>query len=95
MNPITIDSIGMFTPAAADAGGSVGAMVIGARRTDTLAHVSKDTLIGARTNLPHELVGMDRLVLLGSHVLWEAVGAELATQKIGLVVCAPTKATRC
>jgi hypothetical protein len=66
-------------------------MVIGARRTDTLPRVSKDTLIGAKTNLADELVGMDRLVCLGSCVLWEAIDTILATQKIGLVVCAPSE----
>jgi hypothetical protein len=86
VNPIAIDSIGMITPLANDAGGSVACMYIGARRFDELGL----SLVGAKLPLPDDMVGMDRLVRLGTYALGEAIYEELAAEKIGLVVCAPS-----
>jgi len=91
MNPVAIDSIGMLTPAAGGAGGSVGAIYVGARRFDDLPPVSRDAIVGARINIPNQLAGLDRFLFMGAHVLWQAVDADLATRKIGLAVCAPSE----
>ena len=88
MNPLAIDSIGMLTPLAADAGGSVSCMYIGARRFDELGLGQK----GAKTAIPDTMVGPDRLVRLGGYALFEAVYEALAAEKLGLVVCAPSEA---
>lgn len=87
MNPLAIDSIGMITPLAEDAGGSVGCIYTGARRFDELGF----SLTGAKAPLPDDLVGLERLVRLGAYALFEAIYEELAAEKIGLVVCAPTE----
>ena len=94
MNPLAIDSIGIITPGAGDAGGSVGCIYVEARRFDDLPKVTTREIspTGAKTPIPDDVVGLDRLVQLGSRALWEAVDAELATAKIGLVVCAPAEA---
>jgi 3-oxoacyl-[acyl-carrier-protein] synthase-1 len=87
VTPVAIDSIGIITAGADDAGGSVGCMVTGARRFDELAF----SLAGAKTPIPDQVVGLDRLVQLGAVALDEAIHADLATAKIGLVVCAPSE----
>jgi len=88
VTPVAIDSIGIVTAGADDAGGSVGCMVTGARRFDELAF----SLAGAKTPIPDHVVGLDRLVQLGAFALDEAIHADLASTKIGLVVCAPSAA---
>jgi len=89
VNPIAIASIGMITPGAGDASGSVGCMVIEARRFDELPRIDEISLVGAKLPLADDVVGLDRLVQLGGRALWEAVDVELAKAAIGLVVCAP------
>jgi hypothetical protein len=83
----------MVTPGAADANGSVGLIYTETRKIDDLPPVSvqPSTVVGARTPIPDHVVGVDRLVRLGSAALWEAVDAELAAKPIGLVVCAPSE----
>jgi hypothetical protein len=87
VNPLAIDSIGMITPLADDAGGSVACIYTGARRVEELGY----SLIGAKLPLPGDLVGLNRLVRLGAYALFEAIYEELAAEKIGLVVCAPSE----
>ena len=87
MNPLAIDSIGMITPLADDAGGSVACIYTGARRFDELGF----SLTGAKIPIPDDLVGLGRLVRLGAYALFEAIYEELAAEKIGLVVCAPSE----
>jgi 3-oxoacyl-[acyl-carrier-protein] synthase-1 len=88
VTPVAIDSIGIITAGADDAGGSVGCMVTGARRVDELAF----SMAGAKTPIPDHVIGLDRLVQLGAFALDEAIHADLASAKIGLVVCAPSEA---
>ena len=88
MTPVAIDSIGIITAGADDAGGSVGCMVTGARRFDELAF----SLAGAKTPIPDHVVGLDRLVQLGAFALDEAIHADLVSAEIGLVICAPSEA---
>jgi 3-oxoacyl-[acyl-carrier-protein] synthase I len=87
VKPLAIDSIGMLTPLAADAGGSVGCIYTNARRFDELGL----SFTGAKVPIPGDLIGLDRLVRLGGYALFEAIYEELAAEKIGLVVCAPSE----
>lgn len=91
VKPVAIDSVGVITPAAGDVSGSVGCMYVEARRFDDLPRVGSQgpSLVGAKTPIPDDVVGLDRLVRLGTEAVWEAVGAEAAEAEIGLVVCAP------
>jgi hypothetical protein len=93
VNPVAVSSVGSITPAAGDADGSVGCMYVEARRYDNLPKVCEQDipLVGARTPIPDNVVGLDRLVSLGSEALWDAVTPELAGEPIGLVVCAPSE----
>jgi hypothetical protein len=87
VNPIVIDSIGMLTHVGGDAGASVGAIYTEARRFDELGF----SQTGAKVPLPDDMVGIDRLVRLGTYALYEAIYEQLAAEKIGLVVCAPSE----
>ena len=94
MRPVFIDSVGIVTPAAGDTSGSVGCMYVEARRFDDLPKIGSrgPVLVGAKTPIPNDVVGLDRLVQLGTQAIWEAVSAEVAESEIGLVVCAPSEA---
>jgi hypothetical protein len=91
VNPVAIAGVGMVTPGAGDAGGSVGCIFVEARRFDALPSIGGISLAGAKSPIADEIVGVERLVQLGSRALWEAVDAETAKESLGLVVCAPAE----
>ena len=94
MNPVAIDGIGAITPGAGDAGGSMGLIYTETRVTSELPRVGRRApeLSGAKTPIPDDVVGLDRLVQLGSQALWQAIDQEMAAAKIALLVCAPAQA---
>jgi hypothetical protein len=94
MNPISVRSVGMVTPGAANANASVGLIFTETYKADDLPRVSTQPsgLVGAKTPIPDDVVGLERLVQLGAEALWDAVDAELAAKEVGLVVCAPSAA---
>lgn len=92
MKPVVVDAIGMITPGAADAAGSVGLIYTETRSFVALPRVTAQPLpiTGAKTPIADDVVGVDRLVALGVQALWDAVDAELAATNIGLLVCTPS-----
>ncbi len=93
MKPVVIDTVGMVTPGAGDAAGSVGLIFTEARRFVALPRVTAQSLpiSGAKTPIADDIVGVDRLVALGEQALWGAIDAELAETPIGLLVCTPSE----
>jgi len=92
VNPLAVHSVGMVTPAAGDAAGSIGLIYTESRQFGSLPRIAVGAPepSGLRTPLGGELAGVDRLVALGARALWEAVDGDLAERELGLVVCAPS-----
>lgn len=93
MKSVVVHAIGMITPGAGDAAGSVGLIYTETRSSAALPRVTAQPLplTGAKTPIADDVVGVDRLVALGVQALWDAVDAELAATKIGLLVCTPSE----
>jgi len=93
VKPVVVDAIGMITPGASDAAGSVALIYTETRRSVALPRVTEQprSITGAKTPIADDIVGIDRLVALATQALWEAVNAELAATNIGLLVCTPSE----
>jgi 3-oxoacyl-[acyl-carrier-protein] synthase I len=88
-----IRSVGAITPLGEDAPATVGSIYTEARELSDLPLADENGLPmkGAKTPIPDNVSGIERLAVLGSYALGEAIDGAPANIEMGLVVCVPSQ----
>lgn len=92
MSLCAIRSVGAITALGEDAAATVGSIYTEEREFGDLPLTDDRGLPvkGAKTPIPDNISGIERLALLGAHALREAIDGAPANLEMGLIVCAPS-----